>query len=96
MSRGLRPYTPNTTTDPSALYQELVQVKEQGYAIGREDFEIGLNEIAAPIHDHTGEVMAAISISGPAFRVSPERFVSLIQHVQQAASTLSERLGCRL
>jgi DNA-binding IclR family transcriptional regulator len=96
VSRGLRPYTPNTTTDPSALSQELVQAKEQGYAIGREDFEIGLNEIAAPICDHTGEVMAAISISGPAFRVSPERFVSLIQHVQQAASTLSERLGCCL
>jgi DNA-binding IclR family transcriptional regulator len=37
--------------------------------------------------------MAAISISGPAFRVSPDRFVSLIDQVRQAASTLSERLG---
>lgn len=96
ISCGLPRYTPNTITDPDLLRQELAQVREQGYAIGEEEFEVGLNEVAAPVHDHTQEVVAAISVSGPAFRLSPKRFLSLAGHVRQTARTLSGQLGCNL
>ncbi len=94
ISHGLPRYTPDTITDPSLLFQELTQVREQDYAIGREEFELGLNAIAAPIYDHRGEVVAAISISGPAFRLSPDRFPALAGQVKQTARTLSGQLGC--
>ncbi len=93
INRGLSRYTSNTITEPNTLCQELVHVREQDYAIGREEFEIGLNEIAAPIRDHTGEVVASISVSGPVFRLSPARFPSVAEQVQHSARTLSGQLG---
>jgi IclR family acetate operon transcriptional repressor len=93
IARGLPRYTPNTITAPDLLCQELERVREQGFATGREEFEVGLNEIAAPIYDHTSDVVAAVSVSGPAFRLSPERFPSLTEHVLHTARTLSGQLG---
>ena len=93
ISRGLQRYTPNTIIDPELLCQELAQVSEQGYATAREEFEIGLNAIAAPIHNHTEEVVAAISVSGPAFRLSPDRFASMAEHIQRSALALSRQIG---
>ncbi len=94
IARGLPQYTPSTITHPNLLRQELARVREQGYAIGHEEFEIGLNAIAAPVYNHTGDVIAAISASGPSFRLSPDRFSTVADHVQQAALTLSRQLGC--
>jgi DNA-binding IclR family transcriptional regulator len=93
INRGLPRYTSNTITGPETLCQELVRVREQGYAIGSEEFEVGLIEIAAPIRDHTGEVVASISVSGPAFRLSSDRFPSLTEDIQRSARTLSGQLG---
>jgi IclR family acetate operon transcriptional repressor len=94
IARGLPRYTPNTLTSSDLLYRELTRVREQGYAVSQEEFETGLNEVAAPIRDHTQGVVAAISVSGPAFRLSMERFSTVASHAQQAALTLSLQLGC--
>lgn len=93
-SQGLPRYTPRTITDPDRLCQDLARVGEQGYAIGREEHEIGLNAVAAPVCDHSRDVVAAISVSGPAFRLSPDRFSTIAAHVQQTALKLSLQLGC--
>jgi len=93
IARGLPRFTPDTITDPDLLRQELAQVREQGFAIGQGEFEVGLNAIAAPVYAHTGKVVAALSASGPAFRLSPERFPSLAEHVLRTARTLSGQLG---
>jgi DNA-binding IclR family transcriptional regulator len=90
---GLHPYTPNTIIDPELLCQELATVGEQGYAVGREEFEVGLNAIAAPVQDNSQAVVAAISVSGPAFRLSLDRFPSLAERVQRSALALSKQLG---
>jgi DNA-binding IclR family transcriptional regulator len=86
-------YTSNTIIETNTLCEELVRVRDQGYATGSEEFEVGLNEVAAPIRDHTGEVVASISVSGPAFRLSPDRFPSVAEHVQHTARTVSGQLG---
>jgi DNA-binding IclR family transcriptional regulator len=93
-AKELPRYTPNTMTDPDRLCQDLAQVREQGYAVGREELEIGLNAVAAPVCDHSRDVVAAISVSGPAFRLSPDRFSTVAAHVQQTALKLSSQLGC--
>jgi DNA-binding IclR family transcriptional regulator len=94
IARGLPRHTPNTIVSPDLLCSELTQVRERGYAASQEEFETGLNEVAAPIRDHTQGVVAAISVSGPAFRLSAERFSTVASHTRQAALTVSLRLGC--
>lgn len=62
--------TPATVTDRSALDLELANVRERGFAVTHGELEEGLEAIAAPVHGPDGAVVAAISISGPATRIS--------------------------
>ena len=89
----LERFTPRTITDPQEFRQELARVREQGYAIAQEELEGWLNVVAAPLVDHTGRVIAAISIAGPAYRVSPELFPQLAIQLKDAAATISRSLG---
>jgi IclR family KDG regulon transcriptional repressor len=93
LDAGLEPLTPHTITDPQALRDALVQVLRQGYAVAQEELEEGLNVVAAPIYDHAGRAAAALSIAGPAYRVSPARFPPLADQVKAAAAAISRRLG---
>lgn len=68
---GMTAMTPNTITTLEELAGELERVRGRGYSYDREETLIGLCCVAAPIHDHTGEVVAAISISVPAYRFGP-------------------------
>lgn len=67
-SQGLPRFTDNTITDPARLYEELVKTRQQGYAFDIEEVVPDLCCVAAPILDHTGRVIAAISMSVPAYR----------------------------
>jgi DNA-binding IclR family transcriptional regulator len=93
---GLKSFTRHTIRNVSGLLRELAQVREQGHAIDDEEFEEGLKCIGAPIRDHTGNVVAALSIAGPAVRLRPERMPGLIESVMDAAGRLSTALGYRL
>lgn len=86
--------TSKTITDPKALVDHLRKVAKQGYAIDDEEFEEGVRCIAAPIRDYTGNVVAAISISGPAIRMPDKKIVEeLAPAVKEAAEEISRRLG---
>lgn len=93
LSSELERYTPHTITDPRQLRLELEQVRQQGYAIALEELEEGLHAVAAPIHDHTGQVIAAASIAGPAYRVTSEHLPHLAAHLTEATRDISVRLG---
>lgn len=91
--RGLAAYTPNTITDPQALEAELVRIRECGYAVDNEEYDEGLRCIGAPVRDHSGGVVAALGIGGPATRITPARVEQLSTLVMAAAAGLSRRLG---
>ena len=93
--RGLKAYTRNTLTTPAQLREGLRLVREQGYAIDNEEFEEGLECIGAPIRDYSGKVVAAISIAGPAFRITEDKLPVLARSVIEAAQELSDDLGYR-
>ncbi|HKZ80399.1 MAG TPA: IclR family transcriptional regulator [Pyrinomonadaceae bacterium] len=93
--RGLKAYTRNTLTTPAQLREGLRLVREQGYAIDNEEFEEGLECIGAPIRDYSGKVVAAISIAGPAFRMTEDKLPVLARSVIEAAQELSDDLGYR-
>lgn len=93
--RGLKGYTRNTFTTPAQLKEGLRVVREQGYAVDNEEFEEGLECIGAPVRDYSGGVVAAISIAGPAFRITEDKIAVLARSVIEAAQALSADLGYR-
>ena len=86
-------YTEHTLTELDALEKELVQVRERGWAATVEEYELGLNAIAAPLLDHAGAVVAAVSVSGPSYRLAPSVFPQLAPRLLRAAGEISRRLG---
>ena len=75
--RQLEKYTEHTITTPGALQDELAAVRRDGYATATAELEDGLVAVAAPVFDGTGSCVAALSISGPAYRMPPERLDEL-------------------
>jgi IclR family KDG regulon transcriptional repressor len=85
--------TANTITDRPALEENLSLVRAQGYAIDDMEIEEGIRCVSAPVFDHTGYVVAAISTSGPAFRLSLARIHELSKAAIKASRAISSKLG---
>ena len=86
-------YTDKTQVDPEALELALHQISQQGYAVVHEEFEAGFSSIAAPVHDQTGQVVAAVSIAGPTYRVTSAQVSALIDPLKQVTHAISAELG---
>jgi len=88
--------TENTITDPIQLREHLKSLRKQGYAVDDEENEKGIRCVAAPIYNEIGKTVAAISITGPAFRVTRKIIQeTLKKEVMETASSISKRLGYR-
>ncbi len=94
-SRGLKAYTRNTITTPALLQRELRTIRQRGYAIDDEEIEEGLRCVGAPVRDHSGRVVASMSIAGPAFRVTRAKAPALARAVMKVADAFSSELGYR-
>jgi DNA-binding IclR family transcriptional regulator len=92
-SAGLSRFTPRTITSLDGLNAHLEKAARDGYACAVEEFEEGLNAIATPVRDHTGQVIAALSASGPAYRFTRERLDEVVPDVVAAAAAISHRMG---
>lgn len=90
---GMPPRTPNTCTTAAALYAELAAVRDRGYAVDEIENEADIRCVGAPIFDHAGAASCAVSVSGPATRVTRDRVPELGHHVLTAATEISRRLG---
>jgi DNA-binding IclR family transcriptional regulator len=89
----LTPFTPNTRTDPATLRAELAEVRDRGWAGTVEELEVGLNAVAAPIRAADGQVVAALSVSGPAYRVEPRSYATIAEKIVGGAEEISFRIG---
>lgn len=89
----LRPFTKRTLVTAAELKANLRQVVAQGYAIDDQEREDGVRCVAAPVRDHRGRAIAAISIAGPTMRVTKERVAELADYVIRAANEISAKLG---
>lgn len=86
-------FTEHTITDAARLREQLVAVRQDGYALAAEEHEVGLNAIAAPIRSFDGDVVAVLTVSGPSFRVTEERWPELARSAVRAAESISARNG---
>ena len=85
--------TPKTVTDTAVLRQELAKTRQRGYAFLREWLEEGLIVVGAPLFNHDGQVVAAISLGAPAIRFPAEREAEMGKLVKQTAAFISAKLG---
>ncbi|MGH2560911.1 MAG: IclR family transcriptional regulator [Thermomicrobiales bacterium] len=89
----LTPKTPRTIVDAGALERELAAIRDRGYALDDEENEVGARCVAAAILDHRDEVVGAVSVSGPASRLTPERCVEIAASVVAASRQISTLMG---
>ncbi len=87
--------TPRTITSKVDWMSHLDRVRKRGYAVDSEEHRDGICCVGAPVRAHQGETVAAVSISGPAFRMHGEKIPALTRLVMDAATAISSALGYR-
>src|SRR5262249_7252668 len=89
-----KPLTPHTITSSERLLKDLRNIRARGYGLDDEEREIGVRCIAAPVRNHEGDVVAAISVAGPAERMPRALEGSeMAKVVVAAAQDISVQLG---
>ena len=89
----LTAFTPNSVTSKEKLKEELLLIKEKGYAIDDEELSVGLRCIGAPLFDHSGQAHYAISISGPSIRFGSKRIEEMQRELKKISQILSGKMG---
>ncbi|MCE5282334.1 MAG: IclR family transcriptional regulator [Deltaproteobacteria bacterium] len=89
----LKPFTKGTITSRKRFMEEMKMIRTQGYAFDDREHEEDVECIAAPIMDHHGHVIAAVSISGPQRKIDTPQQQHFINLVVEAASQISSKMG---
>jgi IclR family transcriptional regulator, acetate operon repressor len=95
LEQPLERFTSRTITDPEALRERLREVRRDGYSWVREEFDEGINSVAAPISDASGEVVAAVHLHGPSYRFpsgGPAEAAAVTERVVGAAARIATSL----
>ncbi len=93
--KGLPRFTDRTITDWRDLERELEEIRKKGYAIDWGEHEEGIRCIGAPIYNSLGKVFAAVSVSGPDFRLSQDKILVFAPKVIHAAQEISLEIAQR-
>ncbi len=87
--------TDNTITDAAAFREQLATIRRQGYSVDDEENEVGIRCIGSPIHDHTGRLAGALSISGWTITMTRERVREVVSELIETTRKISAELGYR-
>lgn len=93
MTKHLDRFTDQTITDHKALEQELRTVTGNGYSTALDELEVGLRAVAAPVRDHSGATVAAMSVSRPSYHFSDERTGTIVAALKRATAEVNAHLG---
>jgi DNA-binding IclR family transcriptional regulator len=86
-------FTSRTISTPEALRAEIDKTRRRGYAVDDEELEEGLRCIAVPVLDAQRLPVAAVSISGPSFRVTAQKLPAIANHLLQCVRGISMDMG---
>ncbi|MGP9844475.1 IclR family transcriptional regulator [Brachybacterium sp. 107] len=95
LASPLERFTEHTITGATVLREQLQQARENGWAQVVEEYEDGLNAVAAPIRGPAGDVVAALSVAGPTYRLAPGSLPATARVLLRAADEISRRIGYR-
>lgn len=90
---GMIRYTDHTLTTKESLLEELERIRQRGYAYDNEECEIGARCIAFPLRDYSGKIVASLSVTGPASRITDEFINTNFHVIQDTVREISYRLG---
>jgi DNA-binding IclR family transcriptional regulator len=85
--------TPKTIILAEVLAEALAEIRRQGYAVANEELEVGFVAIGAPVRNHSGEVIAAVSIGGPTARLTSDKIPKVARLVKETGDRISIKLG---
>ena len=89
----LKAYTAKSITDPARLRREIAEVRRTGQAFDDGEFDSELRCVAVPVRDFSGQVIGAIGMSGPVWRLTNQALQSRVRPVRKAADRLSAEFG---
>lgn len=89
----LKALTPKTISSPQRLRRDLQEIRRTGLAIDDGEFDNEMRCAAMPVYDFSGQVVGAIGISGPVWRLSIQALQSKARNLSEAAKRLSEAFG---
>ena len=92
-TEGLKRYTPTTITEMDELKAHLREIRKKGFACSDQEVDRDVRAVAAPIFNGAGELVAGLSVTGPAYRISKKKLNSLGRIVVKYAQQISSKLG---
>jgi IclR family KDG regulon transcriptional repressor len=92
LDRGVPQYTQRTLSSPGIFFEDMHRTRERGFAISEQEYEDGINAIAAPIFNANHQPIASISVAGPAYRLSMERMVEIGPSVVDTANKIAQEV----
>jgi DNA-binding IclR family transcriptional regulator len=90
LEHGMEKYTAQTIQSPDLFLKSLSQIRKQGFAIAEQEYEDGINAVSAPILDTHGMPVAAITVTGPAYRLLRERMHGIGPDIVVTAKEISQ------
>ena len=93
LDRGMQQFTQHTITTKDAFMENLDIARKQGFAISTQEYEDGINAVAAPILDTNNNPLAAITVAGPAYRLTLEIMLKIGPSVVLAAQAIAQEVN---
>jgi IclR family transcriptional regulator, KDG regulon repressor len=95
IASGLERYTPSTLTTRESFLQDLRKTRRRGYSINNGEYTDSLAATAAPIWDSASNVIAAVAVAGPAYRLAGSALRRSAEAARETAAGISHQLGAR-
>ncbi|OES44724.1 IclR family transcriptional regulator [Domibacillus iocasae] len=89
----LSAYTSKTITCPVQLKEQILESKQKGYAITREELREGISSVAVPVYNDLGKMIASISATGSKFQFKPDQVQQYVKEMRNCSRLITERLG---
>lgn len=89
----MKPFAPNTVTDPERLLELVKEIRTKGYAFSLGEFHTGSACVSAPVRDSSGKIIAAMSVSFPEMKANPPFIEAYKSAVTGAALEISRQMG---
>jgi DNA-binding IclR family transcriptional regulator len=93
IERGMPGFTSNTILSEQAFFENLHNAREKGFAISEQEFEEGINAVAAPIFNEKGKPIASVSIAGPAYRLTRDRALGIGPELVAITKQIAREVG---
>jgi DNA-binding IclR family transcriptional regulator len=93
LARGMPRYTQYTPLSLDAVLDDLRLIRERGFALSEQEYEDGINAVAAPLLDSSGRSFAAVAIVGPAYRLTRQRMIEIGPTVAETVKEIARELA---